>query len=147
MHDRFPLPDVSDEATAPYWQGAAEGELRIPKCDSCGTWCWYPQKKCPECGGEAFTWTATSGRGRLFSWAVVRRGFLPAFADKVPFVSALVALEEEPAVRLVTEIVDCDPETLVPDMAVRADFRPLRFDGVDGEVMAPFFVLAELEES
>ena len=143
MHDRFPLPDTDDEATAPYWEGAAEGELRIPRCDSCGTWCWYPAKTCGACGSSSFTWTATSGRGRLFSWAVVRRGFLPAFAEKAPFVPALVALEEEPAVRIVTEIVDCDPEALAPDLPVRVTFRPLRFPGVDGEVPAPLFVLEE----
>jgi uncharacterized OB-fold protein len=141
VHDRFPLPDPADEATAPYYAGAAAGEVRIPRCDACDAWCWYPSRTCAACGGSSFTWTATSGRGRLFSWAVVRRGFLPAFADKAPFVSALVALEEDPSVRLVTEIVDCDPEALVPDLPVRADFRPLRFTGVDGEVMAPFFVL------
>ena len=51
-----------------------------------------------------------SGRGTLFSWAVVRRAFLPAFDDMVPFVTALVALDEDPSVRIPTYIVDVDPD-------------------------------------
>jgi hypothetical protein len=72
----------------------------------------------------------------------VRRAFLPAFAGHVPFVAALVALDEDPAVRLATNLVDCDPAALDFDLPVRVVFRPLRFPGVPGEVMAPLFVLA-----
>ena len=76
------------------------------------------------CDGP-LTWTAVSGAGTLFSWAVVRRAFLPAFADQVPFVTALVALAEDPAVRLPTYLVDADPDTLRADEPVRVTFRPL----------------------
>ena len=81
----------------------------IPRCETCGAYVWYPQDACPTCGG-ALTWTAVSGRGTLFTWAVVRRAFLPAFADLVPFVTALVALDEDPAVRLVHVLVDAAPD-------------------------------------
>src|SRR5205823_2787515 len=81
--------------------------------------------RCRRCGEGGFAWTRMSGRGRLFSWVVVRRAFLPAFARKVPFVAALVALDEEPAVRLATNLVDCVPEALDFDMPLRAVFRPL----------------------
>jgi uncharacterized OB-fold protein len=76
----------------------------------------------------------------LFSWAVVERPFLPAFAAMVPFVTALVALEEDPAVRVVTILVDCDPGELTVDQPVVATFRPLRFPTVpDVEVIVPMF--------
>ena len=135
----FPLPDVTDELVSEYFAGAACGEVRVPKCSACDRWCWYPEVTCPACGG-VLVWTATSGRATLFSWAVVWRAFLPAFADIVPFVTALVALEEDPRVRLVTMIIDVSPESLVAEMAVEAVFHPLGFPTVpDREVIVPMF--------
>ena len=136
----FPLPDLDDPRTAEHFAAAARGELRIPRCDGCGRWAWYPSETCRACGGEAFTWTRVSGRGRLFSWAVVRRAFLPAFEEMVPFVTGLVALDEDPSVRLVTYLVDRDPEAWTPDESVEVTFRPLRFPTVpDREVIVPMF--------
>ncbi|MCZ7526401.1 MAG: OB-fold domain-containing protein [Acidimicrobiia bacterium] len=140
----FPLPDVTDERTAGFFEAAARGELAIPRCDGCGRLCWYPEADCPACGGDAFTWAATSGRGRLYSWAVVRRPFLPAFEAMVPFVSALVALDDDPAVRVVGYVVDADPASLEADQPLRAVFRPLSFPTVPGRsVVVPMFVPAE----
>ena len=97
----FPLPDVDDPLTAPYFAGAARGELRDPALRRVRrVTSGIPSRVCPACGG-ALAWTPVSGRGTLFSWAVVRRPFLPAFAEQVPFVTALVALDEDPAVRIV----------------------------------------------
>ncbi len=137
--DDFPLPDVDDPLTAPYFAGAARGELTITRCDTCDVYVWYPQEQCPACGG-ALTWTPVSGAGTLFSWAVVRRAFLPAFADRVPFVTALVALAEDPAVRIPTYLVDVDPGTLRADEPVLVTFRPLTFSTVPGKsVVVPMF--------
>ena len=140
--DDFPLPDVDDPLTAPFFAGAARGELVITRCDGCGDYVWYPQDACPRDGG-ALAWTAVSGRGTLFSWAVVRRAFLPAFEDRVPFVTALVALAEDPAVRLCTYVVDSAPDELVADAPVAVSFRPLEFTTVPGKaVVVPMFALA-----
>jgi uncharacterized OB-fold protein len=142
MRADFPLPDVGWEPTREFWAGAARDELRIPRCDSCGRLCWYPREHCPRCAGEAFTWETMSGRGTLFSWVVVTHAFLPQFADLVPFVPALVALEEDPAVRLATRVVDCDPEALDFELPVVTTFRPITFADVEGAVTAPLFVPA-----
>jgi uncharacterized OB-fold protein len=140
--DDFPLPDVDDPLTAPYFAGAARGELLITRCDACDIYVWYPSERCPRCDG-ALTWTAVSGDGTLFSWATVRRAFLPAFADQVPFVTALVAIVEDPAVRLATYVVDVDAGTCRADEPVRVTFRPLSFSTVPGKsVIVPMFVRA-----
>ena len=138
----FPLPDDDDPVTAPFFAGAASGELLIPRCDACGEFVWYPAPSCP-CGAEGTpVWTAVSGRATLFSWAVVQRAFLPAFEDMVPFVTALVALEEDARVRLPTYIVDADPASLTADQPVEVDFRPLSFSTVPGKsVVVPMFRL------
>ena len=71
---------------------------------------------------------------------VVERAFLPAFADMVPFVTALVALEEDPAVRIVTLVVDVAPSALRVDLPMEAVFRPLTFPTVpDRSVVVPMF--------
>ena len=140
MRPEFPLPDVGWEPTREFWAGAGRGQLLIPRCADCRAYAWYPVARCRRCGEGRFAWTRMSGNGRLFSWAVVRRAFLPAFADQVPFVAALVALDEDPGVRVATNLVGCDAESLDFDMPVRVVFRPLRFPTVAGEVMAPMFV-------
>ena len=138
----FPLPDVTWAPTAEFWAGAARGELRIPRCDACARLRWYPEATCRHCQGEPFTWETMSGRGTLFSWVVVTHPFLPQFADLTPFVPALVALEEDPEVRLPTRMVDCDADDLDYEMPVQVVFRPLAFTDVDATVAAPLFVPA-----
>ena len=140
MHDTFPLPDLSVDALRPFWDGAARHELTMPRCDGCGRLHWYPAPACRRRPArEAFTWERLAGRGHLFSWVIVRHAFLPQFEGLVPFVPALVALDEDPAVRLVTRIVGADPGALSFDQPVVAVFQPLRFPGVDAEVVAPLF--------
>lgn len=137
--DDFPLPDADDPLVGPFFSAAARGELVVPRCDACDRYVWYPEAECPACGGE-LTWTRVSGRGTLFTWVVVRRPFLPAFADKVPFVTALVALDEDPAVRMVT-YVDVDPSTLRAEQPMHVEFRPLAFSTVPGKsAVVPWFV-------
>lgn len=140
-HPDFPLPDPADDRTAGFFDAAARGELAIPRCDGCGRHVWYPQATCPDCGSPAMPWTVVSGRGVLFSWAVVRRAFLPAFEDRVPFVTGLVTIDEDPRVRVVTLVVEADPETLVVGQPARAVFRALSFPTVPGRaVTVPMFV-------
>ncbi len=139
MREGFPLPDVDWEPTREYWAGAAEGELRMPRCTACRRFCWYPDGTCLACGGEAVVWERMSGRATLFTWVVLEHAFLPQYAGTLPFVSALVSLDEDPGVRVPTRIVDCDPADLAIDQPVEVCFRPLRFDGVEGEVVAPLF--------
>jgi uncharacterized OB-fold protein len=138
----FPLPDVDDPVTAPFFAGAARGELVVTRCERCDRYVWYPEGQCPQCEGP-LAWVPVSGRGTLFSWAVVRRPFLPAFSEMVPFVSALVALDEDPAVRIVSYVVDVEPDDVAADMPLVARFRPLAFPTVpDRSVVVPMFVPA-----
>jgi uncharacterized protein len=140
-HD-FPLPDTTWEPTREFWAGAAREQLRIPRCDVCGRLCWYPRARCRHCDGESFTWSTMSGHGSVFSWVVVTHEFLPQFAHLVPFVPALVTLEEDPAVRLATRLVDCDPDGIDFDLPVEVSFRTISFAGVEGAVTAPLFTPA-----
>ena len=139
MRADFPLPDVDWPPTAPFWAAAAARRLELPRCGSCGRLCWYPKETCSHCGGTDFSWEPVAGRARLFSWAVVRTVFLPQYRDKVPYVTGLVSLDEDPSVRLVTEIVDCQPDELAFDQPMEVVFRALHFAGIDRSAIAPLW--------
>jgi uncharacterized OB-fold protein len=137
----FPLPDTEWEPTRGFYEAAAREELHIPRCEACGAWNWYPPPACQRCEGGAVAWARVSGRATLFSWSHVTRALFKAYATKAPYVTGLVALDEDPRVRLVTLIVDCEPSALRLDMPVEVDFRPLEFSdaGVEGSVVVPVF--------
>ena len=139
MSTQFPLPDTEWEVTREFWRAAERGELVIPRCTDCDTYNWYPRESCKRCGGARMPWTRVSGRGTLFSYCVVRRALFKPFESKVPYATGLVALSEDPAVRLVTTLVDCDPGELRIDMPVEVVFRPLAFPGAEARVTAPMF--------
>jgi uncharacterized OB-fold protein len=86
-----PLPQKQPE-NAPFWEGLAQREFRVPKCDACGTFNWVPYPACRECLSEAQTWTPISGTGTIFTYTIVHRG-LGAFHKDVPYVVALVQMD------------------------------------------------------
>jgi uncharacterized OB-fold protein len=86
-----PLP-LKQPENAPLWEGLAQREFRVPKCDNCGAWNWVPYPACRECLSEDLTWTKVSGNGTLFTYTIIHRG-VGAFQKDVPYVVALVDME------------------------------------------------------
>jgi uncharacterized protein len=105
LDERHP-PPLDWEPARGFWEGARAGELRIPRCAACARWVWYPAVTCPDCGGTEHPWTAVSGRGRIFTWVRVHRAFLPGYGPRVPYVTALVELDEDERVRVATWLQD-----------------------------------------
>ncbi len=114
---RKPLPKPST-LSQPFWDGLAEGVLRLQKCAACASYVFYPRPYCPRCLSEALTWTPVSGHGHVYTYTVVRRAMHPAFQPDVPYVFAIVELEEGP--RLTTNVVGCAPEDVRVEMPVKA---------------------------
>lgn len=143
VHEGFPSPDLTWEPGRLFWEAAARRELSLPQCVQCSRFNWYPQPACRFCGSASFEWRVLSGRGRVFSYALVMRPFLPAFADAVPFVTALVTIAEDERVRLATRLVDLPGPPDSPEvdvgMLVQVTYVPLQFSGVHGEALAPLF--------
>ncbi|MER7403907.1 OB-fold domain-containing protein [Streptomyces sp. NPDC000070] len=102
MAGRFDLPEP-DAFTRTYWEAAAEGRLLIRRCRACGRAHHYPREFCPHCWSEDVAWETASGRATLYTWSVVHRNDLPPFADRTPYVAAVVDLAEGP--RMMTEVV------------------------------------------
>lgn len=139
MKTEFPLPDFGFEPTRSFWEAAQRKQLVIPRCDDCGTLNWYPRQACSSCSGTTLPWTRVGGESTLFTFAVVRRALFRAYASEAPYLTGLVALDEDPRVRLVTRLVDCEAGQLRIDMPMRVVFRKLEFPDVHGSVLAPMF--------
>lgn len=112
-----PTPDAD---SAPYWAAAHEGRLVIQRCQRCGNRQLYPRDRCLMCRSTV-EWVEASGRGTVYSYTVIRQQYARPFRDWVPYVVALVDLEEGP--RVMTNIVGCEPDAVRVGMAVRATFE------------------------
>ncbi len=122
-----PVPPLTAE-TAPFWRGAAEGHLVLPRRRECRRLIWYPREFCPHCGSDSVDWERLPGLGRIYSVTVVRRAPHPDYADALPYCVALVELEDE-QVRMLTNIVTDDPDSLFIGQPV-----DVNFDQVDDEI-------------
>jgi uncharacterized OB-fold protein len=112
-----PSPDDGE-----FWRGAHRGELRIQRCNSCGLHQHYARMLCSHCGSLDLDWVTASGRGTVHSFTVIRQNGVPPFRERLPFVVALVDLEEEGA-RMIAAMPECAPDAARIGMPVEASFR------------------------
>jgi uncharacterized protein len=112
-----PLPKPSP-TSRPFWEAARRHELNLQRCIGCRAFIYYPRDRCPNCFSDRLEWERVSGRGRVYSYTVVRRASSRAFAD-APYVLAIVELAEGP--RMTTDIV-APPERVRVDMPVEVFF-------------------------
>jgi len=113
--------EIWDRELASFKAGLQEREIRIQKCEECGEVRWPPRPACFECGTIGGDWQEVRGAGELFTWTVVWRSRLPGFADQVPYVVGIIALEDEP-VRMIGRVLSPGPEDLAAGMSLVAEF-------------------------
>jgi len=128
-----PVPSIESK---PYWEALHEHRLMVPRCDDCGHAWFPPSRLCPNCNSSKFTWTQSSGRGKVFSYVVFHRVYHPGFTGEVPYVVALIELEEGP--RLLSNVVGIRPEQVACDMPVS-----FVFDDITETMTLPKFACAE----
>jgi uncharacterized OB-fold protein len=121
----FPVPDAVSQ---PFWEGVAEGVLRLQRCRVCGRHVFYPRAVCPHCASAELDWVEASGRGSVHSFTVVHRA--PAdYRNEVPYVVALVDLDE--GVRMMTRLVEVEPAAVHVGLGVEV--------AIQGEPRLPYF--------
>jgi len=138
------LPQI-DEDSAPFFEGARRGELRIQQCSATGRLIFPPRPFSPWSPGAEPTWTTVSGRGTIWSYVVPHPPLLPQFAALAPYNVVLVALDEDPTIRLIGNLVrraggpinEVDPSEIEIGSAVR-----VVFERIDDEISLPRWVLA-----
>ena len=95
MEAHLPQP-VANADSLPYWNAARERKLLIRKCKACGELHFMPRHLCPVCWSDELEWVHAKGTGSVHSFTIVRRASSPAFGPRVPYVVALIDLEEGP---------------------------------------------------
>lgn len=124
------FPQPPDEVL-PVLEAAAEGRLLVQQCEACGEHQFYPRTICVACGSPDPAYVEASGRGVVHTFTVIHQNRMPGWSDELPYVVAVVDLEE--GVRITSNVVDCDPGEVEVGMAVEVTF--LR----EGELTLPRF--------
>lgn len=102
-----PIPK-SDPLTARFWNSVNGGAMEIQRCDDCATFVFYPRALCPACSSRALRWTTVSGRGSIYTFTIVHKPTNAAFKTDVPYVVAIVELQE--GCRMMTNIIEVQPD-------------------------------------
>jgi uncharacterized OB-fold protein len=111
----------ADEASAPFFEGAAAGVLRLKRCSACGRWLHPAAYFCSNCLSDQLAWAEASGRGVVHTFGIVHQLYHPGFAAEIPYNVAVVQLAEGP--RLNTNIVGCPNDAIRVGMAVQVTFQ------------------------
>ena len=110
-----PLPQPNADTKA-FWDGCKEHQLRFQKCHDCEHVRWPPSVICPLCYSRYTDWIVASGKGIIYTFAVYHHSYNKAFDNEIPYVTAIIELEEGP--HILSNIVDCNPGELKCDMPV-----------------------------
>ena len=123
MFDRT-LP-VADPDTAPYWASCAKHQLRLQRCVGCTRLQHFPGPVCRSCGAKDLEWSEVSGRGFIYTFIVVHHVVAAGFPKDRPYVVAWVELDDQPGLRVLTNILECSPDDVSIGQRVEVTFEDL----------------------
>lgn len=87
---------IFEPLNKPFWDAAAEGELKVQRCGGCGRHVFYPRPICLHCWADALDWVTVSGRGTLKSFTEIWKPGHPGWIPATPYLVGLVELDEGP---------------------------------------------------
>jgi uncharacterized OB-fold protein len=110
---------------APFWEGTRNHELRIQECQACSHRQFPPKSSCEECMKRDFNWVKCSGKGKVYSFAMISQVVMNslAFQREIPYVLASIDLEE--GVRIISQVVDSNPDQAKIGMDVEVFFEDI----------------------
>jgi uncharacterized OB-fold protein len=128
-----PLPQP-DPVTAPYWESLKAHGMKIQRCNDTGKFFFYPRGLSPFTWSDNISWEPVSGKGKLHAFTIVHNNRAPGFSDEIPYVVAMIELDE--GVRVMSNLIDvqADPDHVKIGMPVE-----LVYDDVTNEVTLPKF--------
>jgi uncharacterized OB-fold protein len=120
----------ADPTTQPFWDGAREDRLVVPRCASCGTFRLPPYPICYACQSFDVEWVELPGTGTVYSYTIVRHPLHPDLAAIVPYVSGIVELDgtQGEGARMLVNIIDCEPEEITIGTRVQVVFEHVNDD-------------------
>ena len=110
-----PLPQLNAD-TKPFWDGCKEHQLRFQKCRTCGHIRWPTSIICPMCYSSDTEWIVANGKGKVYTFVVFRQAYHKAFENDLPYVTAIVELDE--GLHILTNVVGCETDEVKCDMLV-----------------------------
>jgi uncharacterized OB-fold protein len=125
---------MPDPVTRPFWDSLRAHAIQLQRCQGCGRYVYYPRPLCPSCGSRDLVWTPVSGRGVVHAFTIPHRQANPFFAARVPYVVALVELEE--GARMMANLVDVEPTPEAVHVGLRVE---IVYEDVTDEVTLPAF--------
>jgi len=123
-----------NDLTSFFWEGAKADKLVMQCCNSCQKFQHPPEPICHHCLSFDLGHKALSGRATVYSYEIATQAFHPYFADKLPFVLAVVELVEQPNLKMITNLIEFPLDGIEIGAAVQVAFRPL-----DDEFNLPVF--------
>jgi len=114
------LPLITPD-TAAFWMGGAQGRLMIHRCGHCTRWFHPPAPVCPHCGSLTVAPQPVSGHGQVATFTINHQAWTPELTD--PYVVAIVELDEQPGLRLLSNLVGLPPEEVAVGLRVRVRFE------------------------
>ena len=128
------LPLLTDK-NRHFWTGGERGELCFLRCQDDGTYIHPPVPVCPTCHSKRLAPEAVSGRATVASFTINHQAWMPG--PELPYVVGIIEIEEQPSLRVTTNIVNVDPEGVFVGMPVQVVFE--RHEDPDGDVYLPLF--------
>ena len=125
---------VADPETQEFWDGCKRHKLLIQRCKGCSGFYFWPRNICPHCHSHDVESVETSGKGKVHTFSVVRQNTMPGWRDELPYIVAIVEIDDAGGTQMMTNLVDCDPDQVKIGMPVEA-----AFDDVTPEVTLPKF--------
>jgi uncharacterized protein len=123
------VPSIADDphadfSTRPFWAAALEGRVTAEECTQCGLRLLPAAPRCFRCRNTEFKTVDLPGTGTIYSFIIVRHALRPSLQGVVPYVSAVVELDETQGAgaRMVVNVIDCDPATIAIGGKVRIVF-------------------------
>jgi uncharacterized protein len=113
-------PSPSAESHA-FWTGGARGQLMISRCRACRHYFHPPGPACWRCRSIDVGTEPVSGRATVAAYTVNRQPWIPGLDP--PYIVAMVELEDEPDVRLITNVVDVTPDDIYVGQPVEVFFE------------------------
>ena len=117
--------------TQPFWDATARHVLLVARCAGCGHCRMPPTPFCPACQSQAIDWKPVSGRGEVYSYTVVERAILPDMQAHLPYVPAVITLDDGGGVRLISNVVEVEVSAIRVGLPVQ-----LVWDDLPGGALA-----------
>jgi len=100
------------------------------KCETCGKYYFPYRSLCPKCRRRGkIVDVQFSGKGKVYTHTTIYAG-PTGFEDKIPYVVAIIELEE--GVKVLGQIDDCDPADVKIGAKVEKVFRIIQKEDPEG---------------